>query len=42
VAKGVRIRSEPRDFKEVRVCFFFDPDGNVLELAEDPRQSAHP
>jgi catechol 2,3-dioxygenase-like lactoylglutathione lyase family enzyme len=38
VEKGVRIRSEPRDFKEVRVCFFFDPDGNVLELVKDPRQ----
>jgi catechol 2,3-dioxygenase-like lactoylglutathione lyase family enzyme len=36
--KGVRIRSEPRDFKEVRFCFFFDPDGNVLELVEDPRR----
>ena len=36
--KGVRIRSEPRDFKEVRIAFFFDPDGNVLELVEDPRQ----
>jgi catechol 2,3-dioxygenase-like lactoylglutathione lyase family enzyme len=40
VAKGVKIRSEPRDFKEVRVAFFFDPDGNVLELVEDPRRSA--
>lgn len=40
VAKGVKIRSEPRDFKEVRVAFFFDPDGNVLELVEDPRKSA--
>lgn len=38
VAKGVKIRSAPNSFKEVRVCFFFDPDGNVLELVEDPRQ----
>ncbi len=38
VAKGVKIRSEPRDFKDVRIAFFFDPDGNVLELVEDPRQ----
>jgi catechol 2,3-dioxygenase-like lactoylglutathione lyase family enzyme len=33
-AKGVRIRSEPKDFKDVRIAFFFDPDGNVLELVE--------
>lgn len=38
VDKGVKIRSEPRDFKDIRVAFFFDPDGNVLELVEDPRQ----
>lgn len=37
VDKGVKIRSEPRDFKDVRIAFFFDPDGNVLELVEDPR-----
>ena len=35
VEKHVRIRSEPRDFKDVRICFFFDPDGNVLELVEE-------
>ncbi len=35
VAKNVRIRSEPKDFKDVRICFFFDPDGNVLELVEE-------
>ncbi len=35
VAKGIRIRTEPRDFKDVRICFFFDPDGNVLELVEE-------
>jgi len=35
VSKNVRIRSEPRDFKDVRICFFFDPDGNVLELVEE-------
>ncbi len=34
VEKGVKIRSEPRDFKNVRIAFFFDPDGNVLELVE--------
>jgi glyoxylase I family protein len=39
VAKGVKIRSAPNNFKDVRICFFFDPDGNVLELVEDPRQA---
>ena len=37
VAKGVKIKSAPANFKEVRICFFFDPDGNTLELVEDPR-----
>lgn len=32
VAKGVKIRSEPRNFQNVRTAFFYDPDGNVLEL----------
>lgn len=39
VAKGVRIRSEPRNFKDLRYCFFYDPDGNSLELLEDPRKA---
>ena len=39
VEKGVKIRSEPRDFQTVRIAFFFDPDGNVLELVEDPRRA---
>jgi catechol 2,3-dioxygenase-like lactoylglutathione lyase family enzyme len=38
VANGVKIKSAPASFKEVRVCFFFDPDGNLLELVEDPRK----
>lgn len=37
VAKDVKIKSAPANFKEVRICFFFDPDGNTLELVEDPR-----
>ncbi len=36
VGKGVTFRDEPRNFKTVRVCFFFDPDGNLIELFEDP------
>ncbi len=36
-AKGVRMRSEPENFKGVRIAFFYDPDGNLLELVEDPR-----
>lgn len=39
--KNVRIKSGPANFKEVRVCFFFDPDGNTLELVEDPRQASN-
>jgi catechol 2,3-dioxygenase-like lactoylglutathione lyase family enzyme len=39
VAKGIRIRSEPANFKEIRICFFYDPDGNSLELVEDPRKA---
>lgn len=35
VAKGVTFRDAPRDFKDVRIAFFFDPDGNVLELVEE-------
>ncbi len=30
VAKGVKIKVEPKNFKDVRICFFFDPDGNSL------------
>ncbi len=35
VAKGVKIRSEPKNFLDVRVAFFFDPDNNVLELVQE-------
>jgi len=38
--KGVRIKSEPRDYREIRYCFFYDPDGNSIELMEDPRKGA--
>jgi catechol 2,3-dioxygenase-like lactoylglutathione lyase family enzyme len=38
VEKGVRVRTPPTNFKDVRVCFFFDPDGNLLELFEAPRK----
>ena len=36
-AKGVKFRDEPRNFKDVRLAFFFDPDSNLIELFEDPR-----
>lgn len=36
-AKGVKMKAEPRDFKDVRIAFFYDPDGNQLELVQDPR-----
>lgn len=35
----VQTLSGPADFQEVRIAFFTDPDGNVLELVEDPRQA---
>lgn len=38
VEKQVKIKSEPRNFQQVRIAFFFDPDGNSLELVEDPRK----
>jgi len=34
VEKGVRIQSAPEEFKDVRICFFYDPDGNSIELFE--------
>jgi len=37
VAKDVTIKSPPANFKGIRICFFLDPDGNTLELVEDPR-----
>jgi catechol 2,3-dioxygenase-like lactoylglutathione lyase family enzyme len=30
------MQSAPRDFEDVRVAFFYDPDGNLLELVQDP------
>ena len=36
ISAGVKIKSAPANFKDVRICFFFDPDGNSLELVEDP------
>jgi len=38
MAKNITIRDAPYNFKDIRVCFFFDPDGNLLELVEDPRK----
>ncbi len=35
VAKGIKIKTEPRNFKDVRICFFYDPDGNSLELVQE-------
>lgn len=34
-AKEVRIRAEPRDFQDIRIAFFYDPDGNVIELVQE-------
>lgn len=35
LAKGIKIKAEPKNFKDVRICFFFDPDGNTLELVQE-------
>ena len=34
---GVQVLAAPVDYKTVRVAFLADPDGNVLELIEDPK-----
>lgn len=34
-ALGVAFTGPPRDFKHVRIVFFTDPDGNILELVEE-------
>lgn len=33
--RGVTILREPKDFQDIRIAFFTDPDGNVLELVEE-------
>jgi catechol 2,3-dioxygenase-like lactoylglutathione lyase family enzyme len=33
-AKGVRIHLEPKDIGEAVIAFFYDPDGNLVELFE--------
>lgn len=38
VSKNIPIAIELTNFKEIRVCFFKDPDGNLIELVEDPRK----
>ncbi|MFN8441224.1 MAG: VOC family protein [Caldilineaceae bacterium] len=35
LTKGIKIKAEPKNFKDVRICFFFDPDGNTLELVQE-------
>ena len=35
VAKGVTITVQPKNFQDIRLCFFKDPDGNSLELVEE-------
>ncbi len=35
VEKGVSVLREPSDFQTVRIAFFTDPDGNVLELVQE-------
>ncbi len=35
LAAGVKIKSGPAMFRDVRICFFYDPDGNILELVQE-------
>jgi glyoxylase I family protein len=35
VSAGVKVLREPSNFKTLRIAFFSDPDGNVLELVEE-------
>lgn len=37
--RGVPVRSEPENFEDARIAFFFDPDGNVLEIFEERAQA---
>ena len=36
VAQGVHFTVEPKTVKDIRLAFFNDPDGNVLELFNSP------
>jgi catechol 2,3-dioxygenase-like lactoylglutathione lyase family enzyme len=38
VEKGIQIKMEPRNFQDIRLCFFYDPDGNSLELVQELNQ----
>ena len=33
---GVSVLSAPEDYRSLRVAFLADPDGNVLELVQEP------
>jgi catechol 2,3-dioxygenase-like lactoylglutathione lyase family enzyme len=35
VRRGVQVLAAPSNYEQVRVAFFADPDGNVLELIEE-------
>lgn len=37
--KGVSVLREPSNFQTIRIAFFTDPDGNVLELVQDMESS---
>lgn len=34
-AAGVTVESEPRNFKQLRIAFIRDPDGNLIELVQE-------
>ncbi|MBX2998932.1 MAG: VOC family protein [Caldilineaceae bacterium] len=37
-AAGVNFTVDPKNFKDIRLAFFTDPDGNLIELFEEPRK----
>jgi len=39
VAQGVEFFVEPKTFRDARIAFFYDPDGNQLELFKSPTLS---
>jgi len=36
IARGVEFFVEPKTYQDVRLAFFYDPDGNQLELFKSP------
>ncbi len=35
VSKNITVTIEPKNFKDIRICFFKDSDGNLIELVQE-------